>query len=72
VSFKLDMGLQNALFALQPKFNISRQNVEDITSFFVKDGTSEEDAVIASKFTLCYYNVKHRHLQHKIKPLHLQ
>jgi hypothetical protein len=44
-----------------------------ITSFFVKEGTSEEHAVIA-----CYHNVEHSfklqqlHLQHKIKHSNLQ
>jgi hypothetical protein len=30
-----------------------------ITYFFVKEGTSEEHAVIASELALCYQSVKH-------------
>jgi hypothetical protein len=30
-----------------------------LTSFFVKEGTSEKQAVIASGLTLCYHNVEH-------------
>jgi hypothetical protein len=49
-----------------------------ITSFFVKHGTSEEHADIASELAFCYHNVKHSlihnklRLQHKIKPSYLQ
>jgi hypothetical protein len=31
-----------------------------ITSFFIKEGTSEELAVTASELSSCYHNVKHR------------